>query len=405
MNSYNKFEGIEALQEKYKKKLNEGDIEEKSMNPVFLSRENFKTGVEEVYNGRNGKWVPIKMVNDSMLIDKFEAEQIISQDEAINGKDMFYDVASKKDFYYEKVEKKGKKINESEADVSKIIKDLANNFSGSNEDQMKAVQLLKGLATSDDPKANEFMKALDTATTKISKDMGGKTESIEENFSDLGDEYEDMEDIANLLGIITKANTILEFEYDDTIGITEFVSSVDKAGFEIQKIFDKKFPGWEGDVDPNRGRNLDLSILESFQEKEKWSKDVETKWDDPKANESLQTKNESTQILSRDYILEGEVVKKGTVIKKIDEVSRTRLKKPYEFDNDYSLVSYGMNPNGNHTITIENKYTGKRTTIQTNQGKYLNTTHMLLRGKFKDIDSDTLKTIGDEIDQWMNKEK
>jgi len=58
-----------------------------------------------------------------------------------------------------------------EADVSKIIKDLGDNFGGSNEEQMKATQLLKGLATSDDPKANEFMKKLDKATTKISKEM------------------------------------------------------------------------------------------------------------------------------------------------------------------------------------------------------------------------------------------
>jgi hypothetical protein len=58
-----------------------------------------------------------------------------------------------------------------EADVSKIIKDLSGNFAGSNEDQMKSVQLLKGLATSDDPLANKFMQALDKATTKISNDL------------------------------------------------------------------------------------------------------------------------------------------------------------------------------------------------------------------------------------------
>ena len=37
------------------------------------------------------------------------------------------------------------------ADVKQVIKDLQGNFSGSNADQMKAVQLLKGLATSDEP--------------------------------------------------------------------------------------------------------------------------------------------------------------------------------------------------------------------------------------------------------------
>jgi len=62
-------------------------------------------------------------------------------------------------------------MKEKSVDVTKIIKDLKQNFGGSNEDQMKAVQLLKGLATSDDPKANEFMKAVDKAITKVSTDM------------------------------------------------------------------------------------------------------------------------------------------------------------------------------------------------------------------------------------------
>jgi len=58
-----------------------------------------------------------------------------------------------------------------EADIKKIIKDLAGDFSGSNESQMKGVQLLKGLATSDDELANKFMKKLDKATTDISKEL------------------------------------------------------------------------------------------------------------------------------------------------------------------------------------------------------------------------------------------
>lgn len=58
------------------------------------------------------------------------------------------------------------------ADVNKIIKDLGDtNWSTDNEAQMKAVELLKGLAFSDDPKANEFMKAVDKATTKIALDV------------------------------------------------------------------------------------------------------------------------------------------------------------------------------------------------------------------------------------------
>ena len=62
-------------------------------------------------------------------------------------------------------------IQEAEFDVSKIIKDLGDDFSGSNEDQMRGVQLIKGLALSDDPKANEFMKKLDAATSQISQEM------------------------------------------------------------------------------------------------------------------------------------------------------------------------------------------------------------------------------------------
>lgn len=65
------------------------------------------------------------------------------------------------------------------ANVKKIIGDLAGDFSGSNEEQMKGVQLLKGLATSDEDLANKFMKKLDAATTKISKELT-KDESVED---------------------------------------------------------------------------------------------------------------------------------------------------------------------------------------------------------------------------------
>ncbi len=51
-------------------------------------------------------------------------------------------------------------------DTKSIIKALVDtSFGGDNESQMKAVQLLKGLATSDDPAANAFMKKLDTWTS------------------------------------------------------------------------------------------------------------------------------------------------------------------------------------------------------------------------------------------------
>lgn len=57
---------------------------------------------------------------------------------------------------------------EKEVDVSKLIKDLINTeFSGSNEEQMKAVQLLKGIALSDDPISNKFMKEIDVFTSNL----------------------------------------------------------------------------------------------------------------------------------------------------------------------------------------------------------------------------------------------
>ena len=53
-------------------------------------------------------------------------------------------------------------------DAKAIVKELIDtSFGGSNESQMKAVQLLKGLATSDDPAANAFMKKLDSWTSGL----------------------------------------------------------------------------------------------------------------------------------------------------------------------------------------------------------------------------------------------
>jgi len=55
-------------------------------------------------------------------------------------------------------------------DAKKIIDELIDtSFGGSNESQMKAVQLLKGLATSDDPASNAFMKKLDAWTSGLKK--------------------------------------------------------------------------------------------------------------------------------------------------------------------------------------------------------------------------------------------
>jgi len=74
----------------------------------------------------------------------------------------------------DKIMKKYKSLfneKDGDTDVSKIISDVIDtDWSGSNEEQMKAVNLLKGLATSDDKKANKFMKDLDSLTSKMSKE-------------------------------------------------------------------------------------------------------------------------------------------------------------------------------------------------------------------------------------------
>jgi hypothetical protein len=66
-------------------------------------------------------------------------------------------------------------------DAKKIIQELIDTgWSGSNESQMKAVQLLKGLATSDDPASNKFMEKLDKLTSNMSVDEFTMKESVDE---------------------------------------------------------------------------------------------------------------------------------------------------------------------------------------------------------------------------------
>ena len=58
-----------------------------------------------------------------------------------------------------------------EVNVQKVINDLIDtSWSGSNENQGRAVSLLKGLAFSDDSKANLFMKKLDDFTSGLNKE-------------------------------------------------------------------------------------------------------------------------------------------------------------------------------------------------------------------------------------------
>lgn len=59
------------------------------------------------------------------------------------------------------------KVNEA-VDVKKIINDIIKtDWGGSNEEQGKAVQLLRGLAFSDDPLSNKFLKDLNDFTSKM----------------------------------------------------------------------------------------------------------------------------------------------------------------------------------------------------------------------------------------------
>ena len=130
-------------------------------------------------------------------------------------------------------------IQEAEVDVSKIIKDLGGSFAGSNEEQMKAVQLLKGLALSDDPKANEFMEKLDAATTQISNDLSegnyGKKKKVKEEVETV----EESKSIIDLLNNIKNGGKIEDTDLteEDVNGILDFYeNTLDETG---QKEFNK----------------------------------------------------------------------------------------------------------------------------------------------------------------------
>lgn len=66
-----------------------------------------------------------------------------------------------------------------EADIKKLIQDLIDTpSSDENDDQGKFVQLLKGLAFSDDPESDKFMKKLMDMVSD--KNFGGMTEKTTE---------------------------------------------------------------------------------------------------------------------------------------------------------------------------------------------------------------------------------
>jgi len=63
------------------------------------------------------------------------------------------------------------KIIDEAVDIKSVIKSVIDtNWSKDNESQMKVTQLLKGIATSDDPASNKFMKAMDDFTSSLKVD-------------------------------------------------------------------------------------------------------------------------------------------------------------------------------------------------------------------------------------------
>lgn len=79
---------------------------------------------------------------------------------------------------------KNESMNE-KVDVGKVISDLIDRgWSGDNKSQMGAVEILRGLATSDDPRSNKFMKALDDFTSSLKKDDYIKESKNKNNFFD-----------------------------------------------------------------------------------------------------------------------------------------------------------------------------------------------------------------------------
>jgi roadblock/LC7 domain-containing protein len=257
-----------------KRKISEF-IDERSSNMIFLTREDFRTGKEEIYNPRTKKWVPKAMQNDTYLMDQLQAEIVVKSDEKINGLNMFYDFIPYG--YRESIE-------EAEVDIIKVIKDLSNSYSDSNESQGKMVQLLRGLAFSDDPKANEFMKALDKATTQISNKMfGSKKESV--------------------------IKEVKKWSSDVKIKWTPPEGTFTKSASEIASIVLKGHNGNVGSA---------IKAINFYINRAGKKIDTKQKGEIEKAMEILQKKQKEKIVLSRDRVIEGIVVKKGSIIREVN---------------------------------------------------------------------------------------
>lgn len=117
----------------------------------------------------------LQEIYDNMMLEKHKNETLKADDggeiEKPAGK--AYEKKKKEENYGKggaKTKKydDGSEITEEKGAAPGVIKELiSTSFGGSNEEQMKAVQLLKGLAVSEDPESNKFMKALDKWTSGL----------------------------------------------------------------------------------------------------------------------------------------------------------------------------------------------------------------------------------------------
>lgn len=235
------------------------------------------------------------------------------------------------------IKKKEEAIIEEAVDIDKVIKDLQGNFSGSNEEQMKATQLLKGLATSDDPKSNEFMKKLDVATTKISKEVLGtedkkeeKTEVIEEK---IDKDFEDFIDIA-------KSGSA-----EDSFKKVQMIKDVP---FEVSQKFFAKYNPNSNKTPKEAWTDFVKSVKEELNIEEKIDITEESKIEEPKSFFEIEENISFEEYLERTSSLEEERAVSSTNTSGEVETS---------FDNShrhtYKVDGAG---NGATIITIPNEF-------------------------------------------------
>lgn len=123
-----------------------------------------------------------------------------------------------------------------------------------------------------------------------------------------------------------------------------------------------------------------------------WSKDNESQMKVLQLMRGIATSDEK---ISNDFMKKIDKFTSSLKVEDFKEASRRKLKKPYEFESGIELISYGMSPNGNKTITVLLP-DGTKKSVQTNI-KGLFFTHSALSGAFKDMRPDELKKIGDEL--------